>query len=181
MAPAQARPLIADRQLSTSLRLSAWPCWEHATESDLRWLSWTARNVWEPVIARWGPLYFTSWKRWVRSGCVEARTGDHAHPGTLDVVPARASVEEVHSWMGAHIRDGTGSPLFGSLINVRDHIHYTPPGVGTAAGVTEFLSEPTEGKYRGLPLPFGRWTWRGMTLTIAAALALYFFATDRRL
>jgi hypothetical protein len=82
--------------------------------------------------------------------------------------------------MGAHIRDGMGAPLFGSLIMERDHIHYTPPGIGTPAGQTEFLQEPTEGTYEELQLPRPAWTWQGAALTIAGAVALYFFATDRR-
>lgn len=132
-----------DLQLSRSLRLSAWPCWQRATADDLPALRWTAENILQPTVDRWGPLYLTSWRYWRSSGCIDARTGDHADAGTVDFVPASASVEDVWRWMGANLKG-----RYGSLIEERDHIHVTRPGVGVEPGRFEFLREPVEGVYR---------------------------------
>lgn len=161
---------MTDRQLTTDLRLSSWPCWKHATKRDVVWMEWTARNVLQPVINRWGPITITSWRYWFRSGCEEARTGDHEHPATVDFVPTRARVSDVHRWMGAYIVHADGRPLFGSLIDERDHVHVTAAGVGTRTGETEFLVEPTEGTYSAISIP-GRPT--AAVLGVAVAVALY--------
>ncbi len=163
---------LTDRGLSRSLRLSAWPCWEHATARDVVWMEWTARNILQPVIDRWGPLTISSWKRWARSGCREARTGDHEDPATVDFVPDRARISDVHNWMGAHIVEASGTPLYGSLIDERDHIHVTRRGVGTRAGETEFLVEPVEGEYHALTIPH---RISGAALATAVAVAIYAF------
>ncbi len=60
----------------------------------------------------------------------------------MDFVPRRAGVTQVWRWMGANLRG-----MYGSLINERDHIHVTRPGIGVAPGQAEFLNEPTEGVY----------------------------------
>jgi len=141
---------MTDRQLTRSLRLSSWPCWKRATPKDLEWIEWAARNIWQPVIDRWGPLTISSWKYWASSGCVQARTGAHEHAGTADVVTT-ADMRQVHRWMAENIRDSDGYPLWGELIYERNHIHYTSPGVGTR-GKPELFDEPTEGRY--VPVPF---------------------------
>ena len=145
--------MIPDRQLTRSLWLHSWPCaLEKATEADARVLAWAATNVWQPVIDHLGPVVFTSWRYWVSSGCQVARTGDHEDPGTVDAVARNASSGELHDWIGRNLRDASGAPLWGSLINERDHVHYTRPGVGTHGGA-EYLYEPTEGTYVAVALP----------------------------
>lgn len=133
---------MRDVALTPGLRLSSFPCWEKATASDAVYMRWVAVNVLQPVINRWGPLHLTSWKWWKSEGCNRARTGDHADAGTVDFVPAEASIEDVWQWMGANLRG-----RWGSLIHERDHIHVTRSGVGTRTGRDEFLREPIEGQY----------------------------------
>ena len=138
-------------------------------------MEWTARNILQPIINRWGPVTITSWRWWVRSGCVEERTGDHEDPGTIDFVPMRARVSDVHNWMGAQLVEPNGRPLYGSLIDERDHIHLTRPGVGTALDVPEFLVEPVEGEYHELPIPR-----RATVALLAAGAAVALYALTRR-
>ncbi len=174
--------MLKDRQLTRDLWLHDWPCvLQRGIDSDVRWLEWTASNVWQPVIDRFGRVYFTSWRYWVSSGCMEARTGDHEHPGTVDVVAANASTGELHRWMGENLRDAAGAPLWGSLIDERNHVHYTAPGIGTR-GEAEYLYEPTEGTYVAVDLP----EWSSPTVAAAGlgpwvlgAAALYFLG-DRK-
>lgn len=166
---------VVDRQLTRSIRVSSWPCWQQATARDLTWMEWTARNILQPVVDRWGPVTVTSWKLWARSGCREARTGDHADPATLDFVPTRARIPDVHNWMGAHLVEANGRPLYGSLIDERDHIHVTRAGVGTRPGETEFLVEPTEGVYHAVPIPR-----RASAALVAAAVGVAIYALTRR-
>ena len=148
--------MIPDRQLTRDLRLSDWPCaLERGTEADARVIAWTAANVWQPVITALGPVSFTSWRYWVSSGCRTARTGDHSDPGTVDVVGRHVRSGDLHRWMGEHLRDAGGGPLWGSLIDERDHVHYTRPGVGHS-GAPEYLVEPREGSYVSVALP--EWT-----------------------
>lgn len=166
---------VADRELTRSLRLSDWPCWQKANPRDVVWMEWTARNILQPTIDRWGPVAISSWRWWRRSGCVEARTGDHADPATLDFVPQRARISDVHNWMGSHLVEASGRPLYGSLIYERDHIHVTRAGVGTRPGETEFLVEPVEGEYHALPIP------RRITAALLATAALVaIYALTRR-
>lgn len=131
-----------DAQISRSFRLSSAPCWERATAADALAFRWTAINILQPTADRWGPLAITSWTHWTRDNCRDPRTGDHEDGGTLDFVPRRASVGDVWRWMGANLRG-----RYGSLINERDHIHVTRPGIGVKPGQSEFLHEPTEGVY----------------------------------
>ncbi len=140
--------MATDTQLSRHFRLSSFPCWELATPADALNLRWTVLNLLQPTADRWGPLTVTSWRRWTRNDCADLRTGDHADAGTVDFVPQRATVEQVWNWMGGELRG-----KYGSLINERDHIHVTRPGVGVAPGTSEFLYEPTEGVYVASPLP----------------------------
>ena len=134
--------MIDDAQLSRSIRLSSFPGWELATAADALKARWTALNILQPTIDRWGPIRLTSWRRWSRDNWRDLRTGDHADGGTVDFVPRRASVPRVWNWMGANLRG-----KYGSLINERDHIHVTRPGIGVKPGTSEFLHEPTEGVY----------------------------------
>lgn len=164
-----------DRELTRSLRLRHWPCWERATPRDVVWMEWTARNILQPVIDRWGPITLTSWRYWARSGCREARTGDHEDPATIDFVPTRARVADVHGWMGAHLVEASGRPLYGSLIDERDHLHMTRAGVGTRTGETEFLVEPVEGEYHALTIPR-----RPTVALMAAAVVVALYALTRR-
>jgi hypothetical protein len=144
------------RALSRSINLEDIPCSQGATENEIEWLEWAARTIWQPVVDRWGPVAFTSWRYWQNGGaCSRARTGDHSHPGTLDAVPLEAGVTEVFEWMGANLRSWTGAPLWGSLIDERTHIHQTAPGVG-AGPEGEYLHEPTEGVYEARALPAAR-------------------------
>lgn len=166
---------VTDRQLTPSLRVRHWPCWQKATTRDLVWMEWAARNILQPTIDRWGPLKISSWRWWARSGCVEARTGDHADPGTVDFVPDQARISDVHNWMGGHLVESSGRPLYGSLIDERDHIHVTRAGVGTRPGETEFLVEPAEGVYRALTIPR-----RPTAALVAAAVAVAVYALTRR-
>lgn len=133
---------MTDAQLSPDFRLSSAPCWERATVADALAFRWTAINILQPTADAWGPLQITSWRHWTKDNCREARTGDHADGGTVDFVPRRATVSRVASWMAANLRG-----RYGSLINERDHIHVTRPGIGVAPGVSEYLHEPTEGVY----------------------------------
>lgn len=131
-----------DAQLSTDFRLSSAPCWDRATVADALAFRWTALNILQPTADRWGPLAITSWRHWTRDNCRDARTGDHGDGGTVDFVPRRASIARVANWMAANLRG-----RYGSLINERDHIHVTRPGIGVRPGTSEYLNEPTEGVY----------------------------------
>lgn len=140
-----------------------------------------ATNIWQPVIDRFGRVYFTSWRYWVSSGCQEARTGDHSHAGTVDAVAASASSGELHRWIGENLRDAAGNPLWGSLIDERNHVHLTAPGVGTS-GAPEYLYEPTERTYVNVALP----KWASPTIAVAGlapwvlgAAALYLLGEKR--
>lgn len=133
---------MTDAQLSPSFRLSSFPCWELATAAQALMLRSTVLGILQPVVDAWGPITVTSWNRWTRNDCRDLRTGDHADAGTVDFAPRRASVARVWSWMGANLRG-----RFGSLINERDHIHVTRPGIGVKPGTSEFLYEPSEGVY----------------------------------
>lgn len=134
---------MTDAQLSPGFRLSSFPCWQRATAPDVVVMRWVAQRVLQPTANRWGRLTITSWTAWARTDCTEARTGDHADPGTVDFVPRLAPIEDVWRWMGANLKG-----RYGSLIFERDHIHYTRPNVGVRTGQTEFLYEPVEGVYR---------------------------------
>lgn len=161
--------MATDVQLSPDIRLSSFPCWERATAAEALAARWTARNILQPVIDRWGPIHISSWTRWRADGCARARTGDHADGGTVDFVPVHADVATVWRWMGPNL-----AGRYGSLINERDHIHVTRPGVGVAPGAVEFLNEPTEGVYiparLGLPTP---------VLAALLGLALYLWGRGR--
>lgn len=167
---------MIDRQLTRSLRLSSWPCWQRATPDEVKWIEWAARNVWQPVIDRWGPLKISSWRYWVDSGCVQPRVGAHEHAGTADVVLS-GDMQEVHRWMSQNIRDAEGFPMWGELIYERDHIHYTAPGVGTR-GRPELFDEPTEGRY--VPVPFEARIFPATGLGVIAAIGILLAIFARR-
>lgn len=141
--------MATDRQLSPNFWLHEFPCWERATEAEVARLTQTVALVLQPARNRWGALRPSSWRYW-SDGCIP-RTGAHEDPGTVDVVPLAASVEDVFAWIARAI-----VPLgyVGRLINERDHVHVQPRTPGMEVQV---LREPTEGHYVSAPdvLPEG--------------------------
>jgi hypothetical protein len=137
----------------SNFSLHEFPGWEQATEAQIKILELEAvRPFLQPIRDRWGRIDPSSWLRW-RSG--ERRTGSHADPGTVDFVPALATIPEVFQWIRA-----MGLP-YGKLIDERDHIHRTRPGVQGAT--QEAYVEYAEGSYAstdpeaGFPGGAGAW------------------------
>lgn len=169
--PAGVTPLVTDQRLTRNFELNEFPLWWLASPLQVAQLRAQLSRFWQPLRDRWGAMIPTSWL-WSRS-TGEPRTGAHADPGTADMVPrsavlqfqlrddklrahdregARAHelrgqelVSETHAWAAANL---PGS--FGKLIDERDHLHVTAPGVG---GTGVVLHEPTEGQYSIGPFP----------------------------
>lgn len=132
--------MARDRKLAPNFWLHEFPCWELATEADVSELARTVRNVLQPARERWGRIVPTSWSWW-KSGCTP-RTGAHGHPGSVDFVPLDTPVPTVHRWAAKAL---AGS--YGEIIDERDHIHVTAPGIGAPLSAPQVLVEPSEGVY----------------------------------
>lgn len=147
-----------DRQLSANFRLSEWPCWELATESQVLELQETVARVLQPIRSRFGPVWPTSWMHW-SSGCVP-RSGAHAQGGTVDFQVADGRTREAWEWGAQHLvpagyigrwiyeperRDHQGRKVQG------EHIHVAPREDMLALngdGRIQVLEETAEGQYR---------------------------------
>ena len=141
-------------QGDSNFSLHEFPGWENATEAQVGILELEAvRSFLQPVRDRWGVIRPSSWMRW-RDG--RPRTGAHADPGTVDFVPAAASIPVVFQWIRS-----SGLP-YGKLIDERDHIHRTRPG--TQGATQEAYVEYAEGSYASADVveagfPDGAGTW----------------------
>jgi len=136
----------------SNFRLSEFPGWEKATEAEVKILELEAvRNFLQPVRDKWGIIRPSSWLRWSDG---RLRTGAHADPATVDFVPGQASIPDVFQWARS-----SGLP-FGKLIDERDHIHRTRPGVQGAQ--QQAYVEYVEGSYapaNGAGFPGGAGAW----------------------
>lgn len=130
--------MAEDRRLSRNFVLREFSGWERATEQQVAKLYRIVREVLQPARDAWGAIRPTSWLRSTGSGA--HRDGD-----AVDFVPMQADIPPVHRWIAAN-RAGA----FGELIDERNHIHVTSPGVG---GWGEVLVEPTEGEYAAVDDP----------------------------
>lgn len=83
--------MARDRQLTKDFRLSEAPCWELATEEQIRKLQETSARVLQPLRNVFGTTYITSWLWWA-NGC-EPRTGVHKEGGTVDIVLPGSTLE----------------------------------------------------------------------------------------
>ena len=146
--------------LAPNFALGEFPGWERATGAQLDNLARIVRDLIQPARDAWGPIRITSWLR-------DTGSGAHKDGGAVDFVPVYAAVPVVHRWMAANVAP------FGELIDERDHIHVTLPGVG---GWGQVLIEPTEGEYAAVDStaarpPNGAPAWwydiRGITATVA--------------
>ncbi len=163
--PAGTAPLVTDQALTRNFWLHEFPVWWKASPQQVARLRAQLSRFWQPLRGRVGALVPTSWMWSKTSG--RPRTGGHADPGTVDAVPLSAVVQfqmanektqlgdhvaaraheargqelvsAAHAWAAANL-PGT----FGELIDERDHIHTTAPGVG---GNGQVLHEPREGRY----------------------------------
>lgn len=189
--PAGTTPLAPEQRLTRSFKLHEFPLWWLASPKQVALLRAQLSRFWQPLRDRVGAMVPTSWM-WSRA-TGRPRTGAHSDPGTADMVPRSAVVQaqlatekrrggdwegarahelrgqelisEAHAWAAANL-PGT----FGELIDERDHIHATAPGVG---GQGEVLHEPREGRYVSgpfaVPLVGGG---------ILAAILLYLLAME---
>lgn len=134
-----------DRRISRNFVLSEFSGWQTATAGEILRLEEFVHSVLQPIRDRWGVIIPTSWRTW-SSG--EPRTGAHAQ-GAVDFVPAEAPMMDVHMWAAYNLRG-----RYGEIIDERDHIHVTPPGVG---GDGEVLVEYREGEYAAVDPTAARW------------------------
>lgn len=159
-----------DVQLSKHFRLYELPHGELYTPAQVQELRRTVGTVLEPIRKRWGRVALTSGLYW-SSG--EARTGAHAHPGTVDFVPVDASIDEVFEWAALHLAGN-----YGQLIHERDHLHVTAPGTpipypGGRPRHGETWIEPVEGSYQlGAALPLAPLAGLALLALLVLALAV---------
>ena len=167
--PAGTAPRVPDQRLTRSFQLHEFPGWWMATPQQVARLRAQLSRFWQPLRNHVGAIVPTSWMWSKTSG--RPRTGAHADPGTVDAVPlsavaqfqmadeksplgqtdaasahrrrGRELISAAHAW-AARSLPGT----FGELIDERDHIHATAPGVG---GNGQVLHEPREGSYAAGP------------------------------
>lgn len=189
--PAGVTPLVPDRELTAHFWLHEFPVWWLATPYQVAELRGQLTRFWEPLRAHTGALTPTSWMYW-SSGAQRVR--GHSHPGTLDMVPSRAiayfqqaedqarlgnvaaaevhrragesMVSDAHRWAADRLKG-----MFGELIDERDHLHVTAPGIG---GAGEVLHEPREGVYHAglMPEKWGRDFPAWLAALILGALVL---------
>lgn len=189
--PTGVRPLVPDRELTPHFWLHEFPVWWLATPYQVAELRGQLTRFWEPLRAHTGRLIPTSWLWW-SSGI--RRANAHTHPGTVDMVPLTAHqrfqqadeqiragnltgagayqrageslVSDAHRWAADHLRG-----MYGELIDERDHLHATAPGIG---GAGEVLHEPQEGVYYAglMPEKWGRDFPAWLAVLILGALVL---------
>lgn len=179
--------MATDRRLGSYFWLHEFPCWLHASESDIETLRRQVVRIADPTRREWGQLTPTSWKWW-RDGC-RPRSGAHADAGTFDFQATgrirelggnpyvswdqaeereRAIREQAHREVGRWMATYLPSDYYGQIIDERNHIHVTRPGVGGREGQSPTgmaLREPREGEYEymfgedpGLPGGAGTYT-----------------------
>lgn len=168
---------VPDRRLSANFWLHEFPGWNRpeTTEADVARLRETVARVLQPIRNAMGTdVIPTSWTHW-SSGA--ARTGSHAHGGTVDFVVADGRTFEAFEWGARHLAP-TGyvgrwiyEPERSAAEGQRqgEHIHMAPveamvEHVGDPS--IQVLVEREEGRYEFFRTAA---TWTAATLAMVGA------------